>query len=111
MRNMCGVTRRDRVHNEVVRRRVGVVKKLEERVDERVLSLYGHAERMNSERMTKRVYESKVDGPRGRGAPPKGWKSGVKGALEKRGMTIESAKVVCQNRSEWRAIVYGAGGV
>ena len=85
---------------------------MEERVDERVLSWYGHAERMNSERMTKRVYESKVDGPRGRGRPPKGWMSGgVMVALEKRGMTIESAKVVCQNRSEWRAIVYGAGGV
>ena len=89
LRNMCGVTRRDMVRSEVVRRRVGVVKKMEERVDERVLSWYGHAERMNSERITQIVYESKVDGSRGKGVPPKGWMSGVKDAVEKRGMTVE----------------------
>ena len=34
---------------------------------------------------------------------------GVKDALEKRGMAVGNAKVVCQNRSELRAFVSGGG--
>jgi len=109
LRNMCGVSRREHVHNEEVRRRVGVEIELAERVEERVLSWFGHVERMSGERMTKRVYESSVVGSRGRGAPPKGWMSCVKKILYDRGMTIANAKVVCQTRSDWRAIVYGGG--
>ena len=109
LRNMCGVTRRDRVRNEEVRERVGVDIALADRVEERVLSWFGHVERMSGERMTKRVYGSSVGGVRGRGRPPKGWLSGVRDAVEKRGMTVENARMVCQNRNEWRAIVYGGG--
>merc|ERR1712212_500081 len=104
LRNMCGVTRRDRVRNEEVRERVGVDIALADRVEERVLSLFGHVERM-----TKRVYESNMGGVRGRGRPPKGCLTGVRDAVEKRGMTVENARMVCQNRNEWRAIVYGGG--
>ena len=51
-----------------------------------------------------------MEGSRGRGAPPKGWMSGVKDVLVKRrGMTIANAKILCQTRSEWRATVYGGG--
>ena len=32
-------------------------------------------------------------------------------ALEERGMTVGNARVVCQNMSEWRAVVYGRAGV
>ena len=109
LRNMCGVSRREHVRNEEVRRRVGVESELAERVKGRVLSWFGHVERMSGERMTKRVYESSVEGARGRGAPPKGWMSSVKKILDKRGMTVANAKVVCQTRSDWRAIVYGGG--
>lgn len=35
--------------------------------------------------------------------------NGVKDTVDKRRMTVENAKVVCQNRSEWRAIAYGKG--
>ena len=77
------------------------------RAEERLLSWYGHMERMSGERLTKRVYESEVGGARRRGRPPKGWMSAAKDALEKRSMTVRNARVICQNRSEWRAVVYG----
>ena len=109
LRNMCGVSRREHVTNEEVRQRVGVDRTLEDRADERVLNWFGHVERMSGERLTKRVYESSVEGSRGRGAPPKGWMSGVKDALRKRGMTFANAKVLCQTRSDWRSIVYRGG--
>ena len=67
LRSMCGVTRMDRLRNEVVRERVGVDEKLSERVDRKVLKWYGHVERMSGERLTKRVYRSEVEGERGRG--------------------------------------------
>ena len=60
----------DRVRNEVVRERVGVPEKLSGRVDRKVLKWFGHVERRGSERMTKRVYMSEVEGQRGRGRPP-----------------------------------------
>ena len=110
LRSMCGVTRRDRVENVEVRRRVGVDRSMAVRAEERVLSWFGHMERMSGERLTKRVYESEVGGARRRGRPPKGWMNGVKDALKERGRTVENARVVCQNRSEWRAVVYGRTG-
>ena len=109
LRSMCGVTRRDRVRNEEVRRRVGVKRSLSERAEERSLSWFGHLERMSDERLTKRVYDSDVGGTRRRGRPCLGWMEGVRRAVEKRGMTVENAKVMCQNRSAWRATVYGEG--
>ena len=45
----------------------------------------------------------------GKGRPPKGWMNGMKDAVEGRGMTVENARVVCQNRSEWRTIVMWEG--
>ena len=66
----------------------------------RVLRWFGHVERMSGEKLTKRVCEKNVGG-----RPPKGWMNGVKDAVEKIRMIVENAKVVCQNRSEWRAIV------
>ena len=75
---MCGVTFRDRVQNEEVRRRVGVDRSMSDKVDERVLSWFGHVARMSGERLTKIVYELKVGGSRGRGRPLKGWMKGMK---------------------------------
>ena len=107
LRSMFGVTRLDRIENVELRRRVGVSRTMGVRAQEKALSWYGHMERMNGERLTKRVYESEVEGARGRGRPPKGWMSAVKDALEERSMTVRDARVICQNRSEWRAGVYG----
>ena len=70
LRSMCRVTRMDSVRNEVVRKRVSVTVKLSKRVDKKVLKFFGQVERMESGRMTKRVYVSEVEGERGRGRPP-----------------------------------------
>lgn len=52
---MTGVTRFDRVRNEVVRRSVGMERELVSRVDQRVLRLFGHMERTDKQFMVKRV--------------------------------------------------------
>ncbi len=62
LKSMVGVTRMDRVRNEKVRRQAGIVRKMSERVDQRV-SWYGHVVRMGEERLTKRVWNAEVSGP------------------------------------------------
>ena len=56
------MSRLDRLRNEEVRERTGVRKELAARVDTNVLRWFGHVERMESGRLTKKVMNSKVDG-------------------------------------------------
>ena len=100
------MSRLDRIRNEEVRERTGVRKELAARVDMNVLRWFGHVERMDNERLTKRVTNSKVDGRNVRGRPRFGWMDGVKKAVSERGIDVREAKERARNRNEWRAIVY-----
>ncbi len=72
LRNMCGVTRMDRVRNEEVPWRTGLVKELAERAEQGVLKRFGHVERMEEERLVKKITRSDVRGVRPRGRPRMG---------------------------------------
>ena len=61
LRSICGVTVRDRIRNEEIRRRVGVQVDLSGRVERCELRWFEHVERMNKERIAKSV-EWKGDG-------------------------------------------------
>jgi hypothetical protein len=73
LRGMAEVTLWDRINNDVVRLRTGMVRKLEDRVDARVLRWFGHMVRMDDGRLVKRVMESEAIGSRPRGRPKFGW--------------------------------------
>ena len=105
LRSMTGVSRLDRVRNEVVRARTGVRRELAARVDVNVLRWFGHVERMDNERLLKKVMNAKVDGRNARGRPRFGWMDGVKRALNDRRMDIREASERARNRNEWRMIV------
>ena len=105
LRSMTGVSRLDRVRNEVVRARTGVRRELAARVDVNVLRWFGHVERMDNERLLKKVMNAKVDGRSARGRPRFGWMDGVKRALNDRRMDIKEASERARNRNEWRMIV------
>ena len=83
LRSLVGVSRKDRVRNEEVRRRAGI-----ERVDQRVLRWFGHVERMDEYRLARRVLMAEVSGGRVRRRPMLGWVDGVKVALGNRGVTV-----------------------
>ena len=51
LRSLVGVSRMDRVRNEEVRRRDGIVRELATRADQRVLRWFGHVEKMDEYRM------------------------------------------------------------
>ena len=61
---------------------------LSERVDQSVMSSYGHKERMSGDILVKRIYGG-VDGTGGRGRPRTRWLDGVRKVLGERGMTIQ----------------------
>ena len=58
---MTCVSQLDRVRNEVVRARTGVRRELVARVDMNVLRWFGHVERMDNERLLKKVMNVKDD--------------------------------------------------
>ena len=47
LRSLVGVSRMDRVRNEEVRRRDGIVRELATRADQRVFRWFGHVEKMD----------------------------------------------------------------
>ena len=105
LRSMTGVSRLDRVRNEVVRAGTGVRRELAARVDMNVLRWFGHVERMDNERLLKKVMNAKVDRRSARERPRFGWMDEVKRALNDRRMNIREASERTRNRNEWRMIV------
>ena len=101
LRSMCGVTRLDRIRNEEVRERSGVRKELADRVDINVLRWFGHVERMDDERLLKKVVNARVDGRGARGRPKFGWMDGVRKALKNK-LSVREARERARNRNEWR---------
>ena len=108
LRSMCGVTRRDRIRNEEIRRRTGVLRELAGRADQSLLRWFGHVERMQDDKLVKRLVGSDVGGGRLRGRPRLGWMDCVKRALNERGMTVEQSRLIVRDRGKWRKTVVNA---
>ena len=62
-------------------------------------------ERMENERLLKRVMNAKVNGRGVRGRPRLGWIDGVRKALQERGMDVREARERAKDRNDRRAIV------
>ena len=104
---MTGVSRLDRVRNEVVRVRKGVRRELAARVDMNVLRWFGHVERMDNERLLKKIMNAKVDGRSARGGPRFGWMDRVKRALNDRRKDVREASEQARNRNDFDAVLIG----
>ena len=104
LRIMTGVSQLDRFSNEVVRARTGVRRELAAKVDMNVLRWFGHVERMDNERLLKKVMNVKVDGRSARGRPRFERMDGVMRTLKDRKMDNEASECA-RNRNEWRMIV------
>ena len=61
--------------------------------------MFGHVERMENDRIAKRVYVGKFAGSSSVGRPRKRWIDKVKDCIKKRGLDVRQA----------RRIVYGGG--
>ena len=70
-----------------------------------ILRWFGHVERMENERVLKRVMNGRVNGRGARGRPRLGWMDGVKRVLRERGMDLREARERARDRNDWRAVV------
>ncbi len=86
LRGACGVSRMDGMSNESVYERFGMCHVGEgkkcgvvEEVKRQTLKWFGHMERMEEGKMTRRVYVSEIEGGNVRGRPPVKWRDRVQG--------------------------------
>ena len=84
LRRLLGIRRIDRVSNALIRELYVVMKRIDERIDDGVLRWSGHVERMENDRITKRVYVGVCAGSRSVGRPWRGWIDTVKDCLKKK---------------------------
>ena len=56
LRGLLGISSMDKVSNAWIRQLCGITKGVDEKIDKSVLRWFGHVERMENDRITKRVY-------------------------------------------------------
>ena len=67
--------------------------------------MVGHVERMERDRIAKKVYVGECAGSRSVGRPQKRWTDTVKECLRKRGLDVGQASRMVQERTEWWGFV------
>ena len=107
LRRLLGIMRMNSVPNALIRELCRVKKGLEERIDEGMLWCFGPVERMERDRIAKRVYIGECVGSHSVGRPWKGWMDTVKECLRKRSLDVRQARRMVQDRSEWWGFVRG----
>ncbi|XP_012228171.2 uncharacterized protein [Linepithema humile] len=78
------ISRKDRIQNEEVRRRMGIDGTLYDDIERMQLIWYGHVQRMGEERLPKKIMKWVPQQRCKRGRPKKTWKEGVVRAMSTR---------------------------
>ena len=91
LRGLLGIRRMDRIQHPRIRELCKVKKGLDEKIHESMLQSFKHVERMERDRIAKRVYVGECAGSRSVGRPRKRWIDTVKECLRKRGLDVRQA--------------------
>jgi hypothetical protein len=67
------------------------------------MSWFGHLERMEEDRMPKKIVTQELEGTRRRGRPRKGWKEEVEGDLQV--LEVRRWRELVIDREKWRGII------
>ena len=99
LRWMSGVTKLDRIRNEIIRgkTKVGEISK---KVQESRLKWYGHVLRRDDEYVGNRLMTMEVQGKIRRGRPKRRWLDSIRNDLSERELSREEA----QDRTKWRRL-------
>ncbi|KAI5720850.1 hypothetical protein M8J77_012470 [Diaphorina citri] len=106
LRWSCGVTRMDRIRNEVIRNKIKVTE-ITNKIQERRLQWFGHIERRDQDYIGKKIREMRVVGNRKRGRPKKKWMNCVNEDLRNKGLT----GVEVNDRADWKRLTKNADPV
>ena len=83
-----------------------MTKRVDERIDAGVLRWFGHVERMENDRIAKRVDVGECSGSHSVGRPQKRWIDTVKNCLKKRGLVTRQARLFI-----WCMVGVNGGGL
>ena len=97
LRWILGVSLKDKIRNDEIRRRCGVVN-IAEKVKEARLRWYGHVFRRSEEVPIRSIMELTIESNRGRGRPKKRWLDCVKEDLDENRLTSE----MTLNKRYWK---------
>ena len=103
LRWSLGLTRKDKVRNEIIRERMGV-RPVSEKIQGARLRWFGHVERRGEGYVGKIADRIQLQGKRKRGRPRTTWTTKTKDDLKMLGVNKELA----QNRDEWRKVTLKA---
>ena len=106
LRMILGVTRRDRIRNDVIRERLNITSVLKI-IEKSKLRWYGHVKRMEENRYPRKYLDWIPQGRRPVGRPRKRWIQGIEDAVQKRGRSLEeiNQQEEYQDRLLWRRFV------
>ena len=107
LRWLLGIRKMNRVPNAQIRELCGVTKEVDEGINESILRLFGHVERIENYRIAKRVHVGECACSLSMGSPSKRWIDTVKGYLKKRGLGVRQARRMVHDKSVWRGFVRG----
>ena len=95
---MCGITRRDRVRNEIIREKVGVAS-VEDKMREGRLRWFGHVMRRGTDAPVRRCERLTLDSfRRSRGSQKKYWREVIRHNMEQLQLTKDMTLV----KKVWR---------
>ena len=110
LRQILGVSLRDRHRNEIIREKCDNQPSIEEQIQKRRLRWFGHVCRMNTSRLPHKLLwrERPVHWRVQRAAPKKTWLKQVEADLKNQRLTINEARIIATDRQEWKRIVNDA---
>ena len=80
---------------------------MDEKINEGVLRWFDHVERMENDRIARKIYVDECAGSCSVGRSRKRWIDTVKDCLKKRGLEVRQARRMVHDRSVWRGLVMG----
>ena len=103
LRWILGVSLKDRLMNEEIRKRCAVTDVVE-KLREARLRWFGHVMRRDNEEAVRMALETEIKGSRARGRPRRRWKDCITSDLEMKRLVEEDAR----DRRKWRTVIRAA---
>ncbi|XP_070045256.1 uncharacterized protein LOC142163875 [Nicotiana tabacum] len=105
MRWMCGLTRKDRIRNEVIRDKVDVAP-VEDKLQESRLRWFGHVKRRDTDSLVRRCERLTIEGQRrGRERSKKYWGEVIRQDM----ILLQLTKDMTLDREVWRSRIRVVG--
>ena len=106
LRQICGVTRRDRSRNLDIQKELHIHKDIVQVQQTRRLTYFGHVTRMGSDRYPHLLLHGYTHGRRPKGRPRKKWLDNIRDDdCKEIGVSIFDASQLATNRTRWRNTV------